>query len=500
MSSDALIDLAELKMLPSWAAETARPNDYSGFEGEELERGGERHGREQRERRLDRRPKHRGERPPRDRDRRGPDRERRERREQRAPMQRPERPPRQLPPIEIRFQPEERAFTNVAAQIKNGTVAYSVFALARLFLAQPERYRVTLTTPDGHSLFQLGEEGAVAAERHILENGAFDAMRDELFAIETAQTEPIKGNFTNVARDRASGTLLGPTNHHGYQPALRNLYEQRYSRRMSFADFQRQIETVSDPAVVEQWKEQARNVTTYVTKKGESPQRFQTESEAERYFRSNYLPALVRTINATTIGGVLSRNVPDRALGRLIEQAWTNEMRSPSRVMQELSTRLRGSGLAIFRHRKGMLFVTPVRPKPIDEAQLSANVRAIIEAIRATPQINRKQLAEKLIAADSRAEEAEKAKLALASDLRWLVREGHLLEFNDGTVDLPKVKQTPAPAAEVPAEGQQAAARVDAPAETPQSAEAQADTPHELATTEPPLTEMEGEAPAEPAP
>ena len=31
---------------------------------------------------------------------------------------------------------------------------------------------------------------------------------------------------------------------------------------MSFPDFQRQIEIVSDPAVVEQWKEQARSVTT----------------------------------------------------------------------------------------------------------------------------------------------------------------------------------------------------------------------------------------------
>ena len=66
-----------------------------------------------------------------------------------------------------------------------------------------------------------------------------------------------------MARCRLSGTLLGPTNHHGYQPQLRTLYEKRFSRRMSFADYQRQIEIVSDPAVVEQWKEQARSVTTY---------------------------------------------------------------------------------------------------------------------------------------------------------------------------------------------------------------------------------------------
>ena len=59
---------------------------------------------------------------------------------------------------------------------------------------------------------------------------------------------------------------------------------------MSFADYQRQIEIVSDPAVVEQWKEQARNVTTYTTKRSEPPVTFNTAAEAERHFRQNYLP------------------------------------------------------------------------------------------------------------------------------------------------------------------------------------------------------------------
>jgi hypothetical protein len=34
----------------------------------------------------------------------------------------------------------------------------------------------------------------------------------------------------------------------------------------------------------------------------------------------------------------------------------------------------------------------------------------------------------------------EKQKLVLASDLRWLIGEGHVIEFNDGTFDLPRAK------------------------------------------------------------
>jgi len=37
-------------------------------------------------------------------------------------------------------------------------------------------------------------------------------------------------------------------------------------------------------------------------------------------------------------------------------------------------------------------------------------------------------------------EDAEPRRLALASDLRWLISEGYVIEFNDGSLDLPRVK------------------------------------------------------------
>ena len=105
--------------------------------------------------------------------------------------------------------------------------------------------------------------------------------------------------------------------------------------------------------------------------------------------------------------------------------------------MQELAGRFRGAGLHVFRHRKGMLFVSPIRPRAIDESAVSDSVQKILETLKASPRINRKDLAEKLITPQVSSEEA---RLKLASDLRWLVREGHLIEFNDGSLDLPRVK------------------------------------------------------------
>ena len=380
----------------------------------------------------------------------------------------PREAPAALPQVAVRFLPNPAAFESVIAQIKSGSLAYSVFALARLFLDKPERYAVRLTAAEGAGLHQLGETGPVAVDRRILEGGAFAAMKDDFYTVEVTQTEPLKGNFTNVARDRISGTLLGPTNHHAYQPQLRSLYEQRYSRRMSFQDFQRQIEIVSDPAVVEQWKEQARSITTYTTKGEEAPVTFNSAADAERHFRQTHLPTLVRAAQEMTIGGVVSRALPDRGLGRVIEDAWAAEIRSPSKMMQELAGGLRNAGLNIFRHRRGMLYVSPIRIRTFghERTSVSTSVNAILEKLAETPAINRKQLLEKFTPEGADDLEIGRVKMTLVSDLRWLISEGYLIEFNDGTLDLPRAK---APAAAQPQQGTQQTPEAASPAAADQA-------------------------------
>src|SRR5256885_1801266 len=166
-------DLLDLRMLPSWANEPARRNDYANFEGEEADPTGRRHDRprnrdRERERRGPRKPERRKDRP---------DRDRRPTRAQDAQrdhgQQRERRPEVHHEPlaVTVRFLPHQKAFENVIAQIKSAPIAYSVFALARLFLEKPERYDVRLTVPEGAQpatlesrdggtkagLFQLGE-------------------------------------------------------------------------------------------------------------------------------------------------------------------------------------------------------------------------------------------------------------------------------------------------------------------------------------------------------
>jgi hypothetical protein len=213
---------------------------------------------------------------------------------------------------------------------------------------------------------------------------------------------------------------------------------------MNFPDFQRQIQIVTDPAEIEKWKEEARKVTTYSTLREEPAVAFSSITEAERHFERNYLPGIVKPISEVVVDGPASRQMHDRVLNKVIENEWNRETRSPSPMMQELAARFRDTGLQVFRHRRGMLFVSPIYPRPFrhDEAGVSAQVRTIMEAIGAQPRIGRKELADKMIK-DLSGEDVEKAKLALASDLLWLINAGYVIEFNDGSLDLPRAKTKP---------------------------------------------------------
>ena len=142
------------------------------------------------------------------------------------------------------------------------------------------------------------------------------------------------------------------------------------------------------------------------------------------------------------MNGVASRQLPDRALGRVIEDAWAAEIRSPSKMMQELASGLRQAGLNIFRHRRGMLFVSPIRIRAFghERTGVSGSINAILQKVTETPGINRKQLAEQLSTPGAEAADLERTKRTLITDLHWLVHEGYVIEFNDGTLDLPRPK------------------------------------------------------------
>ena len=179
-----------------------------------------------------------------------------------------------------------------------------------------------------------------------------------------------------------------------------------------------------------------------------------------------------------------------------IRQAHDVELRYPAHFVQLLREGLQNAGLHIFKHRKRVVYVSLARPTPFvaGGSAVSENVAAILEVIGKHPLCTRKVIAESVLAKSPASKEtpapatppeapvadadpsdpvtpaaeappaegaptttdaAAKAKGALAADLRFLVQAGHIIEFHNGTFDLPlppKPKEAPTSRAKSPAE------------------------------------------------
>jgi hypothetical protein len=454
----------EIRLTPDWLKESEPANRYADYEGDDSP---DRQQRGRRERRDDRA---RRSSPPTERhrhehtERKAASGNRPAQSQQRPAENRPipqkgerprfqrweEQPARQeveAAPVQIDFLPEERAFSKIIQQIKQGHVAYPLFGLARMFLERPERHRIRVRSLDNHTMiYQFGDYGPVAMDPGALERNAFSEKKDEYYETQIIEKEPIKGNFTSVARCTLTGKLLGPTNYHAFQPALRALYEQRFNKRMSFDDYRRTIEITSNPQIVEQWKEEARKAVTFRTKDQQDPVSFESPAAVEQHFRTHYLPSLIRPCLAAELSGETARHLPDRGIIAAIRKARDRENRFPAQIAGALRHGLNQAGLHVFKHKKRILYISTVRPQLFDpnQASVSSSLSAVLSAIRSYPKISRKQLAEKVLSklageavSDEASADYQHAKTVLATDLIWLAKAGHVIEFADGTLDLP---------------------------------------------------------------
>jgi hypothetical protein len=492
MSTSSDLDLDSL-FLPAWAQQPANKNLYAKYEGGEEREGPRRGGRDggrggrpggpRSERSGDSRgprPQSGGGRGPQDRRGGGPGgsgfggkgrRDFSPRGERRPESDRPA--PVALPEVEAQLRPNDEGVDSLSRQIKVTGRAYPLFGIAKIVLERPERYNVVFTTKkksDGsvaQPLFVcalddtvwLSEDEAVA---HILQKHFTTFYQPERTA-----TEPPKGVYTFVAQCGMSGVILGPPNHHDYQNQLRKLHGERFSK-MPFDMFKARVKIVRDEEVVKKWVEDQSWKTEYVCLNVPEPLKLPSREEVEKHFRATHAANIIRSVPSHTVTGVASRALPCRPLYQLARERWHDQDHFPLQLATVLSQQFASHGLQFFKVNKTVTHVSVARPSFLDleTTVVSDNVKRIIEFITANPKCSRRKMFEALAPAavattQPAAEGAPVPELspeasAIISDLHWLVHQGHVIEFANGTLEtakkpLPKPAKQPAkPAANSP--------------------------------------------------
>jgi hypothetical protein len=461
-----LLPLDELNIVPDWLK--AAPKSYEHHSGEDAGPRRGRGDRPDRDRRPPRpRPEGTGARPPRPQGDRPPRREggpmRREggaprrdgppfRRED-APQQRRDdrrpqaehRPP-TLAPVDINFIPEEQGLTAMIETMKHSTRTYALFDVAKLILNKPERHLVKLArkpAADGTRAplhIVLADETVFPTQSDALHH-VFRKHADKICRTEKKPCDPPKGNYTSVNRCGITGEIFGPSNHHDYQSAIVRFHQRRL-RHMPFEDFKSRITTVKDEAAIKQWIESRSFITEHHCVLCTEPKPLATREALEKHVIETHLAALLNAAPELQINGVASRQQPWAALAEAIRIAYVSEYRFPLRSAQLLSDKLRPHGFHFFKHRKGITYVSHIKPKRIETLDgLSDQIQKTITFLRAHPDSVRKQIADNLQITDQE---------RFLADVHWLITEGYVVEFSDGRLwalenKIPEPERKPEP-------------------------------------------------------
>ncbi len=374
--------------------------------------------------------------------------------------------------IKILFLPESNALQSVVEQIRTSIRAYPLFGLARMFLEKPERYLADLQSyPTGEDkipkpLYQCKMCESIALNETRILAHIFKEHQDLFYQKKQESVETPKGSFSSVVRCQLNGAILGPVNHHAYQENLMRLYKMEF-RHLSFERFKQSMITVRDPEAIKKWQEGASQKTTYICLQVSEPKVLSSMEEVERHFRQTHFEKATRQSPEFTMSSDILHKLDDSTLVAEIRSVWESERRFPRNFSNQLRKSFLKMGLQVFRGKKGMLFVSLVHPKPLvaDTLNVSKIICDILAFIKANPGYDRKKVLEAIsppltpsvssneITKTSTSECAPTSSLIL-QDLYWLIREGYVIEYNHGgleVVKMPLLKPLKSPSSLSPA-------------------------------------------------
>lgn len=422
----------ELNFVPSWARKPASENRYEGRDGSG---GGDTRRREPREARDRRRPPG---------DRGGPGGRGRNGRPSDIPQAAREpceelSDPR-LNDLDVAFLPERRGLAPLAHRLARSVRAFSLFEVSSLFLSKPDFYAVKLSLPANAAeslvLCQCGECRAVFLDQEPAAVHAFARHFDKFCRKDEKETEPPKGNFVCVARCGLSGTLLGPPNHHGFNDRVMEMHRTRFAH-LSFEAYRQKIENVHDAALIEKWKDEMRRQITYHFGEGEKAASFSRFVDAETWFREHCLPGLIREGKHFVVPGSVVETLDDGRLKKHILDARQREARFPLKLSVTLRLAFRHFGMHTFKTGDGHTFITAVAPSAMDPTHAIPGIREVLDFVAAHPGCTVQELYAGLRPPAPDAPAPAEPPADVATQLRWLVEKGHVIEFSDGRLAVP---------------------------------------------------------------
>lgn len=435
------------------------------------------------------------------------------------------------PILQADFYPDDAPFKALTQAIKNSCRTFELFEIAQLILQKPERWVCVAKHPeqkDGEPalLHACVHDGLPFLSEQAAIDHAFNHYLSDFYIVEEYEGEAPAGSFPMIHRCGMTGELLAPPNYHRYQAILREHHASRLAH-VAYERFEQKLEAVREPEAISAWQEKMKKRVRYILKpefaEGSPVKSFENREDARIFLLTHHRDKLVRPAYSVRFVGKDLTLLPESdLLRRSVEALHLYQQRFPLDTANNLRGRLRRLNFAVYKKgSKGVSFVCAVKRHFRTPSEvLAENLADLIAFVEAHPNTKASDLPKEYLGiSDSPEPESSQAAsdggdgedsdkaaaatpksaakpspdqepiLALRRDLRYLVTQGYIIEYSDGRLYVPPMRDAsgqiidPSDAEDEPAEASAPAAtteREEAPASAAAAAP-QAETPPEKA-------------------
>ena len=417
----------------------------------------------------------------RERARPGPNRDRRPSSQDRSRPRAPSRPAAPFnPTVDVFFYPEDTPFRALSRAIRESTLTYELFQIARLILQKPDCFVVVVRPKEGvqATLFTALPDGIPFEKEADAINHVLKHHLDAFFTIETVDVEAPKGNFPLISRCTITNELLAPPNYHRYKQILVEHHAERLPH-ISFDKFNSKIETLKDPEVVSQWLEKMKRQLRYTFKRSDdnTPVVFDNSESARHYLLTQRKGEMVDAGTSARFRGALLDRIPEGNIKRSVMAVLEAQRYFPLETANHLRGHFRKLNFTIYKKgARGVTCLCAIKRKFREPGRpLSDSVQSLIDFVEKHPNIPVTRLPKDFLdmakSEDEKIEheggedktetpvnesgkeqvEAAAGKEAISSasalsaedeerlnqmrqDLHWLITEGYVAEFGNGAL------------------------------------------------------------------
>ncbi|MDR1434967.1 MAG: hypothetical protein LBI77_01005 [Puniceicoccales bacterium] len=352
-----------------------------------------------------------------------------------------------IPPFDVQFYQEDKSFNLLIEEMQKTCKTYELFTVAKLILQKPERFVVTVRRkPNG--------EGVIGPlYLSLLDNWVFESEHeamayimqhhiDEFFDVTEEAIEPPKGIFTCVHRCGVTKKLLSAPNYHKYRTILRDHFNGEI-RSMPFERFLEKIETTKEESDIRDWLQGMSRKVTHRPKAMDDSVTdlapLDSLEGAKNYLLKYFKDRILREVTTSHISGISSESMPSRSIGRAIQFFLQRQRHFPFDTANNLRNRFRRAGFGIYRKGKGGIsYVCAAKRKfRTDEDVFESNIQALISFLEPLEKVTLESIKVDFIEAHHLPEKET------FDSLNWLIREGYVVEYENGTLFLnPKLSST----------------------------------------------------------